>query len=329
MAFMRCLKIYLKISLLCMVTTLAACSLTKRTEKSYARNAAVIEDVQQQPFGDSLRYKVGLVLSGGGARGFAHAGAIKALHEFGIYPQIVSGTSAGAIAAVMYANGFSPESMVDVFRDIRFVRFPRFNWRQRELSDSSNTLNERYLVLNSTDLEKMLSKCLPHQRFDSLSIPIVVNATCLENGQNVYFTKGGVVKPVVASSSLPMAFSPVLINGLNYVDGGVMQNLSVTPIRKICKYIIAINLNPLEDYTVQNRMYEKHWQRVYKLAIRANTLYDKSLADVYIEPADLVHYSILDTKHGEEMFWIGYNATKEAIESYVKEHPDIVSPKRH
>ncbi|TCN70193.1 patatin-like phospholipase family protein [Acetobacteroides hydrogenigenes] len=288
------------------------------------REVTIVSDSCRHPYTcDAPIYKVGVVLSGGGARGFAHAGFFKAMDELGVRPNVISGTSAGAIAGVMYAGGKSPDAMLDIFSNIRLLQLPRFRANGRN-PDAGKDKRNHHLLFKAKDLLQILRQNLPKTTFEGLNIPLVVNATSLERGQNVYFYTGDVLKPVVASSAIPMVFKPVLIDGQHYVDGGVMQNLSVSPIRRACKYVIAMHVNPLEDYSAHGRMYEPEWERIFKLMIRANTFTDKEQVDLFIEPSELVRYKITETRLGSEMFWIGYYEAKQSLEAFIREHPDIV-----
>jgi len=288
------------------------------------REVTIVSDSCRHPYTcDAPIYKVGVVLSGGGARGFAHAGFFKAMDELGVRPNVISGTSAGAIAGVMYAGGKSPDAMLDIFSNIRLLQLPRFRANGRN-PDAGKDKRNHHLLFKAKDLLQILRQNLPKTTFEGLNIPLVVNATSLERGQNVYFYTGDVLKPVVASSAIPMVFKPVLIDGQHYVDGGVMQNLSVSPIRRACKYVIAMHVNPLEDYSAHGRMYEPEWERIFKLMIRANTFTDKEQVDLFIEPSELVRYKITETRLGSEMFWIGYHEAKQSLEAFIREHPDIV-----
>ena len=143
-------------------------------------------------------YKLGLVLSGGGARGFAHAGALQALEEVGLKPDIIAGVSAGSVVTAMYASGMAPEEIVKVFADAKFGDFAE------------------------------------------LGVPRD-GATDLDNNKPVDFTEGPLFDCVAASCSIPIIFKPVRINGITYVDGGVLANLPAWALRDKCKYLIGIN----------------------------------------------------------------------------------------
>jgi Predicted esterase of the alpha-beta hydrolase superfamily len=272
-------------------------------------------------------YKVGVVLSGGGARGFAHAGLLKAIDDLGIKVDIISGTSSGAIAGVMYAGGKSPDAMLDIFSDIRLLQLPRFRVNGSSINKTKER-HDRHLLFKTKDLYQILRRNLTKTTFEGLNIPLVVNAINLETGQNVYFSTGDVLKPVVASSAVPMVFRPVVIDGQHYIDGGVMQNLAVSPIRSACRYIIAMHVNPMEDYSAHGRMFEPEWERVIRLMIRANTFIDKAMVDLFIEPTELVRYKVTESRYGRDMFWIGYYDGKKALEAFIKQHPDILNGKQ-
>ena len=298
----------------------------KKNKDQLSREVVLVCDEVVPPFiCEQPIFELGVALSGGGAHGFAHAGVLKAMEEVGIRANVVAGTSAGAIAGAMYAAGVTPEQMVEVFGSIRFFQIPKLHLFGRDNGvDSAQDRHDSYIRLKIQDLEKIVARALPVSRFEELQIPLVVNATDIARGSNVYFSTGDLVRPIVASSAIPMFFKSVTINNVEYVDGGVIQNLPVSALRQACKYVIAVDVNPMEDFSNQSKMLEREWERVFRLMIRANTLKDKEQSDLFIQPTQLVHYSIFDTKHGEEMFWIGYNHAKPILEQFAKAHPELV-----
>ena len=324
--YVRVIALLLGVFLLVAETS---CTTSQKMKKKAAleRQVTLVTDGNHSPFQQtSPSYKVGIALSGGGARGFAHAGFLKAMDELGIKAGIISGTSAGAIAGAMYASGMAPDSMLKVFGNIRLLLLPRLRLKSNNTTDTSEIKKERerLLIYNTKDIERILKITLPDSTFEGLKIPLVVNATNLEKGQNTYFHQGDLIHPVVASSAIPMVFSAVEIGGSRFVDGGVMQNLAVSPIRNVCKYVIAVSVNPMEDYSSMPKMQEADWERVFRLMVRANTLKDREMADLFIEPVDLVHYKVTDTKQSEEMFWIGYREGKKALSDFIRLHPDVL-----
>ena len=154
-------------------------------------------------------YHIGLALSGGGARGFAHAGALKALAEVGIKPDIVAGVSAGSVAAVLYSSGFKPEDIVDLFKQQSFKQLC-------ELTTPTSGL------MRMEGFCKLLRENIVYSNLEDLPIPTVVGVTDFDRGKPVAFSTGDIVTAVSASCSLPIVFKPVEINGTRYVDVGCL-----------------------------------------------------------------------------------------------------------
>jgi NTE family protein len=176
-------------------------------------------------------YKTGLVLSGGGARGFAHLGVIKALNEAGIIPDVISGTSAGAIVGSLYADGYTPEEILKIMN---------LNGRLQYFSPTV----PRGGLLQISGVEKILREKLRAKTFGELKIPLFVSATDLNSGKAVYFSEGDLLWPVIASASIPVLFKPVVIDGVQYVDGGVLDNMPIKPIEPLCRLLIGSFVNP-------------------------------------------------------------------------------------
>ena len=119
---------------------------------------------------EKKKYKLGLALSGGGARGFAHPGAIKAIEDFGLKPEIISGTSAGALAGVFYADGYAPEEIIKLFVGKDFREFV-------------NIQMPVAAIFGTTGFRRFLKKYLHAKNFEDLQVPIKVVATNLTKGK--------------------------------------------------------------------------------------------------------------------------------------------------
>jgi NTE family protein len=244
-------------------------------------------------------YKTGFALSGGGIRGLCHAGALKALEEYGIKPDIISGVSAGAIVGALYSDGYSPDEIGEIFHDVSFsqfakIQFPIDGLFQMEL------------------FKEFLQGKLKAKTFQELSIPLRVVATDLDHGKSTVFEKGDLLDPIIASSSLPILFKPTVIDGVNYVDGGVLKNFPVGTIYHDCMYIIGINASPFvaKDY---NKNLRGIIGRTYHFMSKANILQDKALCDILIEPRNMASYDTFDVEKSREIFTLGYNSTKEIL----------------
>lgn len=240
-------------------------------------------------------YRTGLVLSGGGARGFAHAGAIRALNECGIYPDIIAGVSAGSVAGVMYAAGVSPERMVELFESSHFSDFCEFGLPK----DGFFNLNR---------FRKFLKANIGFANLEDLPIKTLVGATDLDNGRKVMFESGPIAELVAASCSIPIVFKPVKIDGVRYVDGGVLHNLPAWAIRHRCKYLIGINCSPLTQRHVGNSLIDIA-MRSYELMAKTNVIGDMDLCDIVIRNEEIARYKVFNLRQIQKVYDSGYNDT--------------------
>ena len=246
------------------------------------------------------KYKIGLVLSGGGTRGFAHLGVIQALNEAGIFPDVISGTSAGAIVGVLYADGYSPREILTLLNcDSRF--------------DFMRPALPREGLLQINGIIKILKTSLRSKKFSDLKIPLFVSATDLNNGKVVYFSEGDLFEPVIASASIPVLFQPVKINDISYVDGGVLDNLPIGPIENQCSITIGSFVNPV-SYIDKISGLISIAERTFMLSMSKDILDKAKRFDLFIAPAELRNYRFLDPEKSQEVFDIGYKATKERLE---------------
>lgn len=241
------------------------------------------------------RYKTGLVLSGGGARGFAHLGVIRALNDKGIFPGIVSGTSAGAIVGALYADGYSPDEIMKLMNSKSSFDFFSFTM-------------PRMGFMKISGVDKILRSSLRASRFEDLKIPLVIAATDLNNGKVVYFSEGELIPAIIASASIPVLFLPQEIEGIQYVDGGVLDNLPVMPLEGKCDFLVGSFVNPTGN--------EEHLTSVIQIAMRtfmlsvSRELNEKAgKFDLLFAPPELKDYKILDPSQAGELFDLGYNIT--------------------
>ena len=241
------------------------------------------------------KQNIGYALSGGGARGFAHLGALKALEERNLIPDIIAGTSAGALAGVLYADGFAPDEICDMFKHTKFKQFV-------ELTFPTSGL------FRPTGLHSFLKKNLRAKTFEELQIPFTAVATDWEKAVSVSFSEGDkLIESVVASCCVPLIFSPIDVDGRYYVDGGIFKNLPASTIRDKCNILFGINVTiimPPEEK--QNLKY--YAERTFNTMSMSNTLPDKKLCDVLIEMDGIDKYWMFDLSHIDSIFELGYNS---------------------
>jgi len=245
------------------------------------------------------KYNIGLVLSGGGARGFAHLGFIQALNDSGIFPEIISGTSAGALVGVLYADGHTPREilhLMNVGSRLDFMRpaVPR----------------EGLLQING--IAKILKNNLRASTFEELKIPLYVTATDLNNGKAEYFCKGDLINAVIASASIPVLFQPVLINNIHYVDGGVLDNLPLRPIESKCRKLIGSFVNPV-GYVEKLSGLINIAERTFMISMSKEIIEKAGKFDLLIAPPELENFKILDPEKAEDLFELGFKTTMEKL----------------
>lgn len=251
-------------------------------------------------------YKIGLALSGGGAKGFAHLGVFKLLEESGLKPEIISGTSAGSLMGVLFADGYSAEEIKNMFIGREFSEFA-----QLQIPKSG--------LFNYDRFQDFLRRHLRTKRIEDLPIPTVIVATDLDHGCSHEFRSGPIVEAVTASCCMPIVFSPVLIDGVHYVDGGLFRNFPVSTIRDECEYVIGVNVSPLIPQRYKQTLLHIA-QRTYHYVFKANAIEDRELCDILIEAKEVGLYKTFDLENINLISEIGYEAAVEAFQKVVQEN---------
>lgn len=243
---------------------------------------------------------IGIALGGGGTRGFAHLGVLKALFEVGVRPGIISGVSAGAIVGALLADGKTPSEIHLLMKNKGLFAFSKM-----QVSSTG--------LLNLKGLKAELKKHLSVNRIEQLGIPLIVGAANLTEGRMEYFAEGPVEQAVLASSSIPILFSPVKIQSALYVDGGLMDNLPVQPLRGRCDKIIAVNICPVAPTEKLNNLVQIAL-RIFQLNLNSKTRSPQEYCDLVIEPAGLENYDYLSTSAADELFELGYAYTRQMLQ---------------
>ncbi len=256
----------------------------------------------QNTMATEKKYKYGIVLSGGAVRGFAHAGVLKALNEAGIYPEVISGASAGSIVGALYADGHKPDDILGIFADKSLYKFLEFIVPSKGL-------------MKITGLHKVLIQQLRARNFEDLNLPLYITLTDMNHAVPVYISKGELARAVIASCTIPLMFTPVVIDGITYVDGGVMNNLPLEPLEGQCEVLIGVNSNPIgymEEFKSMIKLTDRAVHMIIESAIREK----KKRFDLFIEPAALNTFGLLDMAKGRDMFLIGYEEGKKRVKEW-------------
>ncbi len=251
--------------------------------------------------------KIGITLSGGGARGFAHIGVLKALEEAGLGPEVICGTSAGAIIGVLYAHGYHPDQISELIEKSNIYKVFRLVLPRRGLS------NQDYLL-------RQLKEYVPENDFHKLPKKFLVGVTNLNAGKHEIWEDGSLHDLVIASSAVPGIFQPVEINGRYYVDGGVMNNMPADPIRRMCRFLVASNVvTKVEKSSNELSGLKSILARTFEISLWYRSRLNYDACDLIVEPDGLHKYHIFNFSKASEIVQLGYEAGKAQIEQMKKE----------
>lgn len=212
--------------------------------------------------------KIGLALGGGAARGFAHIGVIKALEAQGIVPDIVVGTSAGAVVGSLYSSGLSGFELQKIALDID----------ESQIGDWS--LPDRG-VFKGEALQTFINRAVANRPLEKLPRSFAVVATDLKSGEATLFRSGNTGMAVRASSAVPGVFQPVNINGRDHVDGGLVSPIPVRAARSLgADFVIAVDIS--------TRPGDRPVRDSVDMLLRTFVIMGNALADIELRDADVV-----------------------------------------
>lgn len=246
---------------------------------------------------------IGLILSGGGTKGLAHAGAIKFLEEQNIRPSHIAGTSAGSIVAALYAGGKSPEEILDFFKSIYFFNWKHFTFKKAGFIDSEAFKHYFNSIFNDT-------------RIGDLKIHVHITATDLVKGKlRIFGPETKIVDAVLASSSFPGVLSPYEIDGQLYSDGGILNHFPCDILQGRCESLIGVYVSPIQKIEAKDLSSIKAvTTRAFDLLSANSTANKFNLCDWVIQPEELSAYSTFETNKAkmDAIFKIGYEAAKKS-----------------
>jgi NTE family protein len=247
--------------------------------------------------------KVGLVLSGGGVRGMAHLGVLRALEEHQVTTEVISGSSVGALVGALHANSVPVQDMLTFFKETPLFKYNFITILKPGLVDT-----ERYFDL--------FRAYFPEDSFSELDKHLHVVATNLQKGTEEFFDEGELIRPLLASAALPPVFSPVEIDNCLYADGGIMNNFPIEPLIGKVEYIIGSNVSVVKE--VEKKSISSSLQlanRTTALMIYAINRQKIRTCDLIFEPLELERIGVLDKKGIEKAYLIGYEHASRKLEA--------------
>jgi len=281
------------------------------------------------PASRSSRPKVGLVLSGGGAKGFAHVGVLKVLEEAGLKIDYIGGTSMGSIVGGLYAIGYDADSLEKIVMTRDWEKLLSDNISRRDLSIEEKPDNDRFFIsfplrerkvklpaglVTGQNIENEFSELCTHinntRDFNQFPIPYLCVAADVNTGKEMVFREGYLPACMRASMAIPSVFTPMEIDGRYYVDGGVINNFPADHVKAMGADILIgvdVGFQPktAEDEINLVRVIE---QTVF-MASQARRESNRELCDIFIEP-DISGYSTSSFSSGDSLYSRGYDAAK-------------------
>ena len=294
---------------------------------------AFCHNANAQQVTDSLtRPRVGLVLSGGGAKGFAHIGVLKVIEEAGLPIDYIGGTSMGSIIGGLYAIGYSPEMMTQLIQEQNWNSIMSDAIPHKYIPIDDKILDRHYLAtfpfrdkkiqmkssiydgcMINLLLAHILSPAYKTKDYSNLSIPFLCVATEMGNTEANEMTRGNLQRSIRASMSIPFYFSPVEVDGRLLIDGGLRNNFPVSNVRE--KGIdIIIGVDVQRDFHTKEEINSMAIIMDQIIAMSDIDAYSRAKkdADIYIKP-ELAKYGMMDFNSHDTIIAIGEAAAREYL----------------
>ena len=287
--------------------------------------------IQAQNAGDDDRPKIGVVLSGGGAKGIAHIGILKAMEEEGLYPDYIAGTSMGSIIGGLYATGYSADQLDSIVREINWDLILSNNIPLDYISFQEKVYYNRYLVefpiengkltlpsgmIEGQALSQVLTyytwPSMKYESFDDFPIPFRCVATDVSTGDPIVFKSGSLSEAMRASMAIPTAFTAADLDTTLAVDGGVVNNFPVEELFKMGADIV-IGVNVSDEGLVNAKKLGTMTGILMQIAMTPSLKRVQeqiAMCDIYIKP-DLKNYGTASFSNYKEILELGYKAGEE------------------
>ena len=287
---------------------------------------------------DSIkRPKIGLVLTGGGAKGLAHIGVLKVLEKAGVKIDYIGGTSMGAVVGGLYATGYNAQQIDSIFLDTNFDELIKDYTPRASKSFYEKRNDELYAIslpfkkfsigvpialskgIYNYNLIHKLTHSVRHIRdFSKLPIPFLCIATDIESGKQILLNNGSLPQALLASSAFPTLFSPVEIDGKVLIDGGVTNNYPIDEVRKMGADII-IGVDVQDDLKNRNSLKEatQILLQISNLQMIQGMQEKMKKTDIYIKP-NISEYTVVSFDNKSEIINKGEEAALSVLERLKK-----------
>ncbi|MCF7832552.1 MAG: patatin-like phospholipase family protein [Candidatus Marinimicrobia bacterium] len=248
--------------------------------------------------------KVGLALGGGAVLGAAHIGVLRAIEEFGIEIDCIAGTSIGAFVAGLYAFGLDWEDIQKISENLDWL-------------DISGLSFSNMGLLSNRKMGELIREKIGDVNLEDSPIPVAMIAADIETMEKVILTTGDAGRASMASTSIPGIFTPVEIDGRLLVDGGIVENVPISPLVDMgVDIIIAVDLNSDHKSKRPENILEI-LLRSFVMSTHATTQFQTRNADILIKP-DLSEFNVIDMDQSHDLIEKGYQEALKVLMEYYK-----------
>ncbi len=299
--------------------------------------AQIIKNDSVKQYRKDLR--VGLVLSGGGAKGFAHIGVLKVLERLGVRVDYVGGTSAGAMIGALYASGYNANQIDSIIQSYDFEELVKDNISREKYSFYQKEISEKYAISlpiknwkigfpralsKGQNILNELTKLTKHVHnisdFKKLPIPFYCVATNIENGNKEVLERGFLPLAIKASGAFPTLLEPVEIDGKLLVDGGIVDNFPIDIMqKKDIDIIIGVDVQDALEIKENLDSAPKIIMQIISFQMYEEDAENKNKTDIYMHP-NITGYSVLSFDKSKELI-----AEGERIAMFEKEYLEAIA----
>ena len=288
---------------------------------------------QETPGG--RRPKVGLILSGGAAKGMAHVGVLKVIEEAGLKIDYIGGTSMGGLVSALYAIGYSADSLAVLVASLDWDRLLSDDIHRRDLSIEEKPDYDRFIVtfplqerkvklpqgvVSGQNIENTIAELCSHvhniQDFNQFQIPFLCVSADVATGEEVIHREGYLPGAMRATMAIPSLFTPVNIDGRLLIDGGVLNNFPVDHVRDMgADILIGVNVGT-QPFTAEDEVnFLRVMEQTVFLSSNKRTKENIKLCDIYIAP-DITGYGSTSFSEGDSLIARGDRAAREYFDQF-------------
>jgi len=255
-------------------------------------------------FKKKRKIKVGLALGGGGARGIAHLGAIKAFEEYGIKFDYIAGTSAGSLVGALYAYGLGADRLIEI---------------AKSLNIKDIKTNKISFIPSKTDgIENIVKENIGDVSFKDLKTPFCAVAVDIKTGNEVHIKSGNVSKAVAGSCAVPGVFNPVEFENFRLMDGGLQNTIPSDVVKTMgADVVIAVDVNPSRGYGTESTKIIDLLSASIRILMKSNAVKGKLYANIILEP-NTKRFKSTKLAGLDEMIKEGYDSAKANMPSILK-----------